>query len=409
MTRVSERSRYDMSQLWVAVQIMHRNPKVLPFGWRQFFYLFEEYVDSVDNPGTEMVWLLIEGARRFSKGVLRAAVDLVDPKTSTTQDDFRQLAWNITRQPVDHSAAYLSIACLNLVRHLSDEERASLIVECPVKFGELLESDADQDSRRWFSASMAFMYEEVRAVSNNFPMTKDAVLRLAAAITQLIGWDCKYPEIRIRRDRLRTFQPGYALWNVKAVTETFRPLTLAMTAPLDWMIRNHYKMDRNVEKCVRLHAKLAFCCASDPRAPLDLVAMSALLVLAEGLPEDPDTDYMTSLPCDPVDVLTVPGAYLLPTSSRNSQYGPPNVQPELDEFLKQLNQCTNGVEEEPNLLFREASRRLYRLTPFGVHQSRTYHTWVKSKVEPDRITTTGSSVKRKADDSRGGKSKRGKK
>ena len=28
-------------------------------GWRQFFYLFEEFVDSVDNPGTEMVWLLI--------------------------------------------------------------------------------------------------------------------------------------------------------------------------------------------------------------------------------------------------------------------------------------------------------------------------------------------------------------
>ena len=192
------------------------------------------------------------------------------------------------------------------------------------------------------------------------------------------------------------------------VTETFRPLTLAMTAPLDWMIRNHYKMDRKVEKCVRLHAKLAFCCASDPRAPLDLVAMSALLVLAEGLSEDPETDYMTSLPCDPADALTVPGAYFLPTSSRNSQYGPPNVQPDFDEFLKQLNQLTEGVEEEPNLLFREASRRLYRLTPFGVHQWRTYNAWVKSKVEPDRIITTGSSVKRKAEDSRGGKSRRGK-
>ena len=406
MTRVSERSRYDMPQLWFAVQIMHRNPKVLPFGWRQFFYLFEEYVDSVDNPGIEMVWLLMEGARRCPKAVLRAAVDLVDPKKSTTSHDFRQLAWIITRQPVDHSAAYLSIACLNLVRHLSDEERASLAVECPVKFDELLESDADQDSRRWFSASMAFMYEEVRAVSNNFPMTKDAVLRLAAAITQLIGWDCKYPEIRIRRDRLRNFQPGYALWNVEAVTESFRPLALAMTAPLDWMIRNHYKMDRKVEKCVRLHAKLAFCCASDPRAPLDLVAMSALLVLAEGVPKDPETDYMMSLPCDPADVLTAPGAYLLPTSSRNSPYGPPNVQPGLDEFLEQLSKRTEGVQEELNLLFREASRRLYCLIPFGVHQSRTYHAWVKGKVEPDRIITSGSSVKRNAEDSRGSNNKR---
>ena len=240
-------------------------------------------------------------------------------------------------------------------------------------------------------------------------MTKDAVLRLAAAITQLIGWDCKYPEIRIRRDRLRTFQPGYALWNVKAVTETFRPLTLVITAPLHWMIRNHYKMDRKVEKCVRLHAKLAFCCASDQRAPLDLVAMSALLVLAEGLPEDPETDYMTSLPCDPADVLTVPGAHLLPTSSRNSQYGPPNIQPEFEEFLKQLNKQTDGEEEEHNLLFREASRRLYCLKPFNVHQSCTYHAWVKSKVKPDRIITTGSSVKRRAEDSRGGKSKLDKK
>ena len=46
--------------------------------------------------------------------------------------------------PDNHSAAYLSITCLNLVRHLSDEERASLTVECPVKFDELLESDTDK-------------------------------------------------------------------------------------------------------------------------------------------------------------------------------------------------------------------------------------------------------------------------
>ena len=168
--------------------------------------------------------------------------------------------------------------------------------------------------------------------------------------------------------------------NVKAVTENFRPLTLAVTATLDWMIRNHYKMDRKVEKRVRLHAKLAFCCVSNPQAPLDLVPMGALLVLAEGLPEDPETDYMTSLPCDPADVLTVPAAYLLPTSSRTSRYGPPNVQHKFEECLKQVNQCTDGVEEEPNLLFREASCCLYHLKPFGVHQSPMYHAWIKSKV-----------------------------
>ena len=235
------------------------------------------------------------------------------------------------------------------------------------------------------------------------------MLRLAAAITQLIGWDCKYPEIRIWRDRLRTFQPGYFVRNVTAVTETFRPLTLAMTAPLDWMIRNHYKMDRKVEKCVQLHAKLAFCCASDPWAPLDLVAIGALLVLAEGLPEDPETDYMTSLPRNPADVLTVPAAYLLPTSSRTSRYGPPNIQHKFDECLKQVNQCTDGVEEEPNLLFRKASRRLYHLKPFGVHQSQTYHGWIKSKVEPDRIITTRSSVKQKGKHGQEGASKHGKK
>ena len=88
----------------------------------------------------------------------------------------------------------------------------------------------------------------------------------------------------------------------------------------DYFKINH--LDHAGLECVRLHAKLAFCCASDPRAPLDLVAMSALLVLAEGVPKDPETDYMTSLPCDPADVLTAPGAYLLPTSSRNSPYGP---------------------------------------------------------------------------------------
>ena len=175
----------------------------------------------------------------------------------------------------------------------------------------------------------------------------------------------------------------------------------------DYFKINH--LDHAGLECVRLHAKLAFGCASDPRAPLDLVPMSALLVLAEGVPKDPETDYMTSLPCDPADVLTAPGAYLLPTSSRNSPYGPPNVQPELEEFLKQLSQRTEGVEEELNLLFREASRRLYCLTPFGVHQSRTYHTWVKCKVEPDRIITTGSSVKRNVEDCRGSNGKRCKK
>ena len=70
---------------------------------------------------------------------------------------------------------------------------------------------------------------------------------------------------------------------------------------------------------------MPFFCASDPRAALDLVAMSALLVLAKGLPEDPEMDYMTSLPSDPEDVITVPGDYLLPTSSKNLLYRPSNV------------------------------------------------------------------------------------
>ena len=81
-------------------------------------------------------------------------------------------------------------------------------------------------------------------------------------------------------------------------------------------------------------------------------------------------------------------------------------QPELEEFLKQLSQCTEGVEEELNLLFREASRRMYCLTLFGVHQLRTYHAWVKCKVEPHRIITTGSSVKRNVEDCRGSNGKR---
>lgn len=382
----SKRSEYEMSQLWSVVQMMHRNPDVLPFGWRQFFYFLDEYADSVDDVSAKMVWLLIEGARRCPNAVLKAAVCLVDPKKSSTRIDLRQMAYAISKQPVDHSAAYLSLSCLNLARPLTEEERASLASDCPVKFDALLDPGVRQDARRWFCACMAFMYEEVRAVSNNVPLGKEAALRLAAAMSQLIAFDIKYPDLRIRGDRLRVFQPWYALWNVKAVTDSFRPLALALTAPLDWTVRNHDQIDERTIRCVRLHAKLAFCCAADPWAPLDLVAMSALLALAEGSPPKAATDYMSSLPCDPGEVPTVPRAYLVPTFSEWAHAPPKNAQLQFEEFMEQVRQCGEEGEEadaEPHLLFREASRRLYRHAPFGVHQSRVYHAWVKLKVDPD--------------------------
>ena len=121
--------------------------------------------------------------------------------------------------------------------------------------------------------------------------------------------------------------------------------------------------------------------------------MSALLVLVGGSSNGTTTDYSDTLPCDPDEVPTVPSAYLVPTFSRRGQCreqgvtGASNTSPGdvegFEDFVEEVLGGAEDASDETPFLFGEASLRMYRAVPFGVHQTGVYINWVRSRLGVD--------------------------
>ena len=100
---------------------------------------------------------------------------------------------------MDRSAAYLSVACLDLVSPLSEEEKHFLLSERLERWETFLCFEEEEAAKRGFAVCMALLYREVRAVPRKYPMTANTALRLAAAVSHLVAWDTMYPKVRLER------------------------------------------------------------------------------------------------------------------------------------------------------------------------------------------------------------------
>ena len=383
--RVTERSMYNMAELRSVVQKMLRHPGILPEGSLQFHYFLDEYLGTLKNNPANLLLFVTEDCGQCHPAVLKCIVALVNQGQKATREDYRRALWALGKQPVDRSAAYLSVACLARLEPLNPPE---------VTTGHW--ADFVTLGKAEFAACMEHIVRETGAVSNEYPMSREAMLRLAAAFTHLDHWQSRYPKSAVCPDRESV-----------AVSEVFgdrfdlgkrrvRPLVLGLAVVTRWMERlRPAVIPEEAKSLVWLHVEAVMALANCKTVRVHLSAMVALLVLAGRMPvgqesppiEVPDLSAVPvrprayAMPAVAQDRHTHRGKYKTDTIGQLEQHcgksgTPMPDNPEyshgpsahatrqgFEEFVKHVRMCEeeNGQGVVP--LFREEALEIYRAQP----------------------------------------------
>ena len=312
-SKVSQRSLYDMFELRSIVQKMIRNPAVLPGGWKQFFFFLEEYLDTMIRDTSKLMLFLVEDHGRCPATLLQDVIAVLKSPKSVSRLDYWRVSAAMARQPVDRSAAYLSVACLDVLRQLDK----STTMDFPEEWNHLLEECAHEEARSKFVACMSFLYREMMAVSHAYPMTPETALRLAAAVTHLVVWDSMFPKLRLNKKNMADTIKQFLAPEWSLCKKSVRPLILGFAVAFWWMKRAEDTLDPRARDYVELYATVALTCCSNKSARLDLVIFNALLVLTGRFPDETSVDYLSNLPCDPREVPVERRAYPMPACAED--------------------------------------------------------------------------------------------
>ena len=414
---VSSRSMYDMQELRSIVQNMHRDPFLLTGGWKEYLYFLEEYFPTMNNNPWKLMSFLVEDCARCPLGILVAVTDILKKvRKSVTMEDYRRVSTAIARQPMDRSVVYLSVACLEQVRPIS-EDLGSLMTRgvekwvgpfCPRpdNWHHYLWHEKDEATKLSFLKCMAFIQREVWDVDWEYPMTSDTVLRLSAAISHLVAWDAMHPKVRIAKESVkqtiaRTFIGRATNFSGKRV----RPLIFAFVAATNWMNLARETLDKRADQFVTQYLNIALAYCADESASLDRLAMNALLVLMGRFPDESVPDFLSEdPPCDSKDVPSVPRAFPMPKVSQdrdtrrgknltdtahtlkkhceklglqipdNIEYshGPPahETKQGFEEFMEHIQACEYQMGDGNPPVFKEKALSIYRSLPQGVKDTR---------------------------------------
>lgn len=427
--QVSKRSMYDMEELRSICQKMFRNPRLLPNGWKEFLYYLDEYFKTMCNDPSKLMLFLVEDKARCPLKLLERVTDVLQVRDRAKIDDYRKVSTAIARQPVDRSAAYLSVACLDLVSPLGEDEQHTLVYENGEKWQGLLDPDTDLAPKWSFAVCMSFMFREVRAVPYDYPMTSNTALRLAAAVSRLVGWDSMYHQIRLEKATAReTLKTLLGCVSIDSSIRTVRPLVLGFFVVNHWL--KCAFVDPWAEEYCKQYMRVALACCSNPSARLDLVIMNTLLVLMGRFPDGSAPDFLSeNLPCDPREIPDEPRVFSMPDVSqdRHTRRGrsltdtteslrkhckqkgkpvPDNIEYShgrpshttrqgFHEFMEHIRLCEQQMSDEKEPVFKEAAMRLYLSLPPGVKKKRMEI--LKRKLQmSSEAKTKGVSGKRKA-------------
>ena len=403
--QVSKRSMYDMQELRSIVQKMHRNPGLLNGGWIEYVYFLDEYFPTMLNDPSKLLLFLVEDCARCPLGILKAVTDIFQTaRKEVTIEDYRRVSAAIARQPVDRSAAYLSVACLDLVSPLSEEEKCSLIDGSVERWDWALHPKEEDETRNSLTACMALIDREVRAVPHQYPMTPETALRLAAALSHLDAWDLLHPKVRLDKRCARSCLARLFSRNIHSLVKVVRPLIFGLMAACDWTSFAEETVDPRAKLFVNQYVQIGLACCGNNSARLDLLAMNALLVLMGRFPDESAPDFMSeSLPCDPNDAPNYRRAFPMPEVSQdrhtrrgslidttnilkkrcerqgvevpeNKEYshGPPahKTKQGFEEFMEHIQACEDQTSDGREPVFKEAALRLYRAQSKDVEKKR---------------------------------------
>ena len=377
-----------MSEVRSLFQKMLRYPGILPNGLPEFHYFVDEYLPTLKNNSANLLLYVTEDCARCHPEVLKRVVGLAMNGRSATRQDVHDTLLALARQPLDRSAAYLSVACLEGLTPLKLlEDNTRSIWKNMVDLGE-----------SEFVACMENLTREASSVSSEYPMSHETVLRLAAAISHLDNWQSRHPKSIVLSERIpevvaKFTYPGRASVCAK---QRMRPLVLGVLVITEWMKRVAVDLIPDESKAlIRLHlqAVMAFPGLSTIRVHLSVMVM--LLILSGRIPTELQSPNFQ--PCDLSDVPVEPRFYRMPGVAldrhtfrgkhaknthkylekhcekrdlplpANPEYshGPSSSQTRqgFEEFMRHIQSCEekNGQGFLP--LFKEGAMKMYRLQP----------------------------------------------
>lgn len=402
--QVSSRSMYDMQELRSIVQKMHRNPKLLTDGWSKYLYFLEEYFPTMRNDPSILMLFVVEDCARCPLGLLVTITDILQRTHKyVTLEDYRRVSVAIAMQPVDRTAAYLSVACLDQVSPLSEEEKCTLVNGEAAIWADYLRPEENEAIRGSFDSCMALLNQRVGHVPHEYPMTPETALRIAAAVSHLVAWDTMHPKVRL--DKTRAKKNIASVFRQKISNSTVRPLVFALVAPYRWMHLARKTLDPRAEQFADQYIKMALVCCGKKSARLDLLTMNVLSVLMGRIPEESAADFLSDIPpCHPNEIPDYPRAFPMPEVSQdrhtrrgkflidtttslenhckkrglrlpeNIEYshGPPAhfTKQGFEEFMEHIQSCEDQTSDGKQPAFKEKALSMYRSLPKRVNKKR---------------------------------------
>ena len=347
-----------MRELRIIVQKMHRNPHLLTGGWIEFFYFLDEYFPTMKKDPSKLLSFIVEDCARCPLGVLKAVADIFQTTRKEVKiEDYRKVSVAIARQPVDRSAAYLSVACLEFVSPLSEEVKRSLFRGRLERWECRLGLEVEETTRRSFAVCVALLDREVRAVPHQYPMTPETALRLAAALSHLVAWDLLHPEVRLDERGVGTSLAGLFLQNTHPCVRLGRPLIYGLIVACDWMSFAEKTADPRAKLLVNQYIQIGLACSTKKSARLDLLAMNAILVLMGRFPDRSAPDFMSdSLPRDPKAVPSDPRAFPMPKLSHDRHTRRGKNRTDRTKTSKKLRK-RRGLEVPENKRYRHKAKQ----------------------------------------------------
>lgn len=289
---VTKRSLYDRAELRSLVQKMLRHPGILPEGLPQFHYFIDEYLPTLKNDAVNLLLFVTEDCARCHPEVLKCIVKLMKNKNDVTREDYHRFLLALAQQPVDRSAAYLSVACLEVLEPLKttvkqqfpssgDEHGAVASATCMSGYWQNFVTLGAAE----FATCMEHIIQETDAVPKAYPMSRGTVLRLAAAFTHLDGWQLRYPESLVCKERAQEAVVQVLGNRVRSNARRVRPLVLGLILVTRWMERaDPDAIPKATRDLVWLHLEAVMLFCGSERARVHLSTFVVLLILSGRMP-----------------------------------------------------------------------------------------------------------------------------
>lgn len=335
--RVSERSMFDSLEL---NSVLQKGTRCVALhghnAWVKYLYFADEISSTMAKSREKLYSLATEDKAQCPAEVLKLIVEVLSnsnedkgtsvPKikgqsTLSRQQVIRRALLALAAQRLDRSSAYLSVACL---ARLNPHGRANLAPPLASSRATLWR-EAVTIAGLEFSAGMEHIISETDAVPLAYPMSRDTVLRLAAAFSHLDHWQMRYPDSKLVRNEIRDralSEAGLLTVRRPRLNVTVRGVILGLIAVTRWMQRVQAEAKEKggskaipfeVQTLVGLHLQAVMSVCGSKKTRVHLSANVILLLLA-----DRYTTHCVPYPRpEDIDVPGTPRAFPMPAFAQD--------------------------------------------------------------------------------------------